>query len=83
MWVPPSEYVTAEPDPLRNVSEKIVEEMNSRHAEDVSRLCNVYVDIGFQASFFVVCSPMKQAYISVCLYCVSVKKSGLMYLTIC
>ncbi|KAF3325820.1 glutamyl-tRNA reductase-binding protein [Carex littledalei] len=50
IWVAPSEYVIAVPDPLRNVSEKIVEEMNSRHAEDVNRLCNVYVDTGFQAS---------------------------------
>ncbi|XP_073002935.1 glutamyl-tRNA reductase-binding protein, chloroplastic [Typha latifolia] len=48
IWVPSSEYISAEPDPLRNFAEKIVEEMNSRHAEDVQRLCHVYVESGFQ-----------------------------------
>ncbi|OAY77008.1 Glutamyl-tRNA reductase-binding protein, chloroplastic [Ananas comosus] len=48
LWVAPSEYLNAEPDPLRNFAEKIVDEMNSRHAEDVQRLCNVYVESGFQ-----------------------------------
>lgn len=43
-----SEYSNAEPDPLRNFAEKIVDEMNSKHAEDVQRLCSVYVESEFQ-----------------------------------
>lgn len=48
VWVTSSEYMNAVPDPLRNFAENIVEEMNFRHAEDVLRLCNVYVELGFQ-----------------------------------
>ncbi|XP_017698263.2 glutamyl-tRNA reductase-binding protein, chloroplastic isoform X2 [Phoenix dactylifera] len=48
VWVACSEYMNADPDPLRDFAEKIVEEMNLRHAEDVQRLCNVFVDSGFQ-----------------------------------
>ncbi|KAJ6798550.1 glutamyl-tRNA reductase-binding protein, chloroplastic [Iris pallida] len=50
IWVPSSEYSNAEPDPLRNFAEKIVDEMNSGHAEDVRRLCNIFVDSGFQVT---------------------------------
>lgn len=48
VWVTSSEYINADPDPIRNFAEKIVDEMNLWHAEDVRRLCNVYVDSGFQ-----------------------------------
>lgn len=48
IWVSSSEYLNAEPDPLRNFAEKIVDEMNSQHVEDVQRLCKVYVDPEFQ-----------------------------------
>lgn len=43
-----SEYINAEPDPLRDFAEKIVDEMNSIHPEDVQRLYSVYVEPGFQ-----------------------------------
>lgn len=48
IWVKSSEYLNAQPDPLRNFAEKIVDEMNSQHVEDVQRLCKVYVDAEFQ-----------------------------------
>ncbi|ONK67981.1 uncharacterized protein A4U43_C05F5880 [Asparagus officinalis] len=50
IWVTSSEYLNAQPDPLRNFAEKIVEEMNSQHVEDVQRLCKVYVESEFQAT---------------------------------
>ncbi|XP_006659976.3 glutamyl-tRNA reductase-binding protein, chloroplastic [Oryza brachyantha] len=50
MWVIPSEYSDAEPDPLRNFAESIVEEMNSKHAEDVHRIYSIYVESDFQAT---------------------------------
>ncbi|URE22829.1 Ubiquitin carboxyl-terminal hydrolase [Musa troglodytarum] len=50
IWVTSSEYLNAEPDPLRNFAEKIVDEMNSKHVEDVRGLCNVYVEPGFQVA---------------------------------
>ncbi|XP_042373739.1 glutamyl-tRNA reductase-binding protein, chloroplastic-like isoform X1 [Zingiber officinale] len=48
IWVASSEYINAEPDPLRDFAEKIVDEMNSIHPEDVLRLYSVYVEPGFQ-----------------------------------
>ncbi|KAJ0989483.1 hypothetical protein J5N97_007839 [Dioscorea zingiberensis] len=50
VWVNNLDYANAEPDPLRNCAEKIVEEMNSVHAEEVYRLCNIYVDTEFQVT---------------------------------
>lgn len=50
VWVPSLDYLRAEPDPLRNFAEKIVDEMNSEHVEDVQRLCKVYVDLEFQVT---------------------------------
>ncbi|VAI87126.1 unnamed protein product [Triticum turgidum subsp. durum] len=49
VWVVPSEYSDAEPDPLRNFAERVVEEMNSEHAEDVHRIYNIYAESDFQA----------------------------------
>lgn len=49
VWVVPSEYSDAEPDPLRNFAESIVEEMNSEHAEDVHRIYNIYTESDIQA----------------------------------
>lgn len=43
-----SDYVNASPDPLRNCAENLVNEMNSKHMEDVHRFCIVYVDLGFK-----------------------------------
>ncbi|KAL6012304.1 hypothetical protein ACLOJK_002784 [Asimina triloba] len=50
IWVSPSEYLNASPDPLRHCAEKIVNEMNEKHKEDVVRLCNIYVDSEFQVT---------------------------------
>ncbi|WVZ94303.1 hypothetical protein U9M48_040209 [Paspalum notatum var. saurae] len=50
MWVVPSEYNSAEPDPLRNFAENIVEEFNSKHAEDVHRIYNIYVESDLQVA---------------------------------
>uniref|UniRef100_A0A6I9QM23 Glutamyl-tRNA reductase-binding protein, chloroplastic n=1 Tax=Elaeis guineensis var. tenera TaxID=51953 RepID=A0A6I9QM23_ELAGV len=50
VWMTSSEYINADPDPIRNFAEKIVDEMNLQHAEDVRRLCNVYVDSGFEVT---------------------------------
>jgi hypothetical protein len=54
MWVVPSEYTSAEPDPLRNFAENIVEEFNSKHAEDVHRIYNIYVESDLQVSISLV-----------------------------
>ncbi|XP_057797050.1 glutamyl-tRNA reductase-binding protein, chloroplastic [Salvia miltiorrhiza] len=48
IWVSSSEYALAEPDPLRNSAEKIVDEINTNNREDVLRFCNIYVDLDFQ-----------------------------------
>lgn len=48
IWVTSSDYVNASPDPLRNCAENLVNEMNSKHLEDVHRFCDIYVDSGFK-----------------------------------
>ncbi|KAK4413688.1 Glutamyl-tRNA reductase-binding protein, chloroplastic [Sesamum alatum] len=48
VWVSSSQYASAEPDPLRNCAEKIVDEINAHNQEDVYRFCNIYVDLDFQ-----------------------------------
>ncbi|CAL4997795.1 unnamed protein product [Urochloa decumbens] len=48
MWVVPSEYTSAEPDPLRNYAENLVEEFNSKSAEDVHRIYSIYVESDLQ-----------------------------------
>ncbi|GJN09711.1 hypothetical protein PR202_ga27742 [Eleusine coracana subsp. coracana] len=50
MWVVPSEYTSAEPDPLRNLAESIVDEMNNKNSEDVHRIYNIYVESDFQVA---------------------------------
>ncbi|XP_068640524.1 glutamyl-tRNA reductase-binding protein, chloroplastic-like [Aristolochia californica] len=50
IWVTSLEYMNASPDPLRNYAEKIVNEMNANHMEDVHRFCNIYVDLGFEVA---------------------------------
>ncbi|XP_010278043.1 PREDICTED: glutamyl-tRNA reductase-binding protein, chloroplastic [Nelumbo nucifera] len=47
-WVTASEYRNADPDPLRDVAEKIVDEINSEHMDDILRFCNIYVELEFQ-----------------------------------
>jgi hypothetical protein len=49
MWVVPSDYACAEPDPLRNLAESIVEQMNDKNAEDVHRIYHRYVESDFLA----------------------------------
>nr|KJB56298.1 hypothetical protein B456_009G118600 [Gossypium raimondii] len=48
VWVTSSDYKNANPDPLRNSAEEIVNEINTNNREDVHRFCNVYVDLDFQ-----------------------------------
>lgn len=49
-WVTSVEYKLANPDPLRDFAEKIVDEINAHSMEDIHRFCNVYVDTDFQVS---------------------------------
>ncbi|OVA01208.1 protein of unknown function DUF2470 [Macleaya cordata] len=50
VWVDSSEYRTANPDPLRDFAEKIVNEINANHMKDFERICDVYVDLGLQVT---------------------------------
>ncbi|KAA8541550.1 hypothetical protein F0562_022702 [Nyssa sinensis] len=50
VWVTSSDYKMANPDPLRDFAEKIVDEINTHNMEDVHRFCNIYVDLDFQVS---------------------------------
>ncbi|KAJ7952032.1 Glutamyl-tRNA reductase-binding protein chloroplastic [Quillaja saponaria] len=50
VWVSSSDYRNAQPDPLRDFAEKLVNEINTNNMEDVTRFCNVYVDFDFQVS---------------------------------
>lgn len=45
IWIPSSDYKAASPDPLRDFAEKIVDEINTHHREDVLRFCSIYVDM--------------------------------------
>ncbi|PIN15252.1 hypothetical protein CDL12_12104 [Handroanthus impetiginosus] len=47
IWVSSLEYASAEPDPLRDCADKIVDEINTHNKEDVHRFCNIYVDLDF------------------------------------
>lgn len=48
VWVTSADYKSANPDPLRDFAEKIVDEINANNIEDVYRFCNIYADLGFQ-----------------------------------
>lgn len=48
VWVSSSEYASAEPDPLRDCAEKIIDEINANNREDVYRFCNIYAELDFQ-----------------------------------
>ncbi|KAL5554539.1 hypothetical protein UlMin_041940 [Ulmus minor] len=50
MWVNSSDYKIAQPDPLRDYAEKLVNEINVNRVEDVNRFCNIYVDLNFQVT---------------------------------
>lgn len=45
-----SDYKNASPDPLRDVAEDIVNQINTDNMEDIFRFCNVYVDLDFVVS---------------------------------
>ncbi|KAM1274574.1 hypothetical protein ACFX1Q_025382 [Malus domestica] len=57
MWVTSSDYKKAQPDPLRDFAEKLVNEINTNNIEDINRFCNVYADLNFQESIFEVRIP--------------------------
>ncbi|EPS68214.1 hypothetical protein M569_06558, partial [Genlisea aurea] len=48
VWITSSEYASAEPDPLRASAMRIVNEINARHAEDIRRFCNVFMNLDIQ-----------------------------------
>ncbi|VFQ65549.1 unnamed protein product [Cuscuta campestris] len=50
VWVNSSEYKLATPDPLRELAERMISEINFHNMEDVIRFCNVYVDLDFRVS---------------------------------
>ncbi|PIA58881.1 hypothetical protein AQUCO_00400024v1 [Aquilegia coerulea] len=50
IWVTSSEYRSAIPDPLRDFAEQIVNEVNMNQMEDFERICNIYLDTGFQVT---------------------------------
>ncbi|KAL5699345.1 hypothetical protein ACHQM5_030263 [Ranunculus cassubicifolius] len=50
VWVTSSEYKSAIPDPLRDSAEILVEDINTNHMEDFERICNIYLNIGFQVA---------------------------------
>ncbi|KAK9726805.1 hypothetical protein RND81_05G238300 [Saponaria officinalis] len=50
VWVTSSDYKSACPDPLRDIAEKIVTDINANNMEDVVRFCNIYADLQFQVS---------------------------------
>lgn len=50
VWVTSLDYKNAQPDPLREFAEELVTEINTNNMEDVTRFCNVYVDLDFPVS---------------------------------
>ncbi|XP_008229361.1 PREDICTED: glutamyl-tRNA reductase-binding protein, chloroplastic [Prunus mume] len=50
VWVTSSDYKNAQPDPLRDSAENLVNEINTNNIEDINRFCNIYADLKFQVS---------------------------------
>ncbi|KHN38082.1 hypothetical protein glysoja_007124 [Glycine soja] len=50
IWVTSSDYKNAQPDPLRDSAHNLVTEINTNNMEDITRFCNVYVDLDFLVS---------------------------------
>ncbi|MCH82294.1 proton gradient regulation 7, partial [Trifolium medium] len=48
VWFTSLDYKNAQPDPLREFAENLVAEINTNNMEDITRFCNVYVDLDFQ-----------------------------------
>lgn len=51
VWFTSLDYKNAQPDPLREFAENLVAEINTNNMEDITRFCNVYVDLDFQVLF--------------------------------
>ncbi|XP_060669729.1 glutamyl-tRNA reductase-binding protein, chloroplastic isoform X2 [Ziziphus jujuba] len=49
-WINSSDYRNAPPDPLRDIAEKLVNDINIHNIEDVNRFCNIFVDLEFPVS---------------------------------
>lgn len=50
IWVTSEEYKSANPDPLRDFAERMIDEINTNNREDILRFCNIYLDLDFQVS---------------------------------
>lgn len=50
VWVTSSDYKNACPDPLRDIAERIANEINTNNMEDVLRFSSIYADLDFQVS---------------------------------
>lgn len=50
VWFTSLDYKNAQPDPLREFAENLVAEINTNNMEDITRFCNVYVDLDFQVT---------------------------------
>ncbi|XP_004235509.1 glutamyl-tRNA reductase-binding protein, chloroplastic [Solanum lycopersicum] len=48
IWVTSEEYKSANPDPLRDFAERMIDEINTNNREDILRFCNIYLDLDFQ-----------------------------------
>ncbi|MBI3300903.1 MAG: DUF2470 domain-containing protein [Deltaproteobacteria bacterium] len=44
-WVPATDYTAAEPDPLADIAQGIIDHMNQDHADALRLLCRVYADL--------------------------------------
>jgi len=52
IWVTSSDYKNAQPDPLRDSAHNFVTEINTNNMEDITRFCNVYVDLDFLVCYY-------------------------------
>ncbi|KAG4953718.1 hypothetical protein JHK87_039312 [Glycine soja] len=52
IWVTSSDYKNAQPDPLRDSAHNLVTEINTNNMEDITRFCNVYVDLDFLVCYY-------------------------------
>lgn len=50
IWVTSSDYKVAKPDPLRDIAERVANEINTNSVEDILRFCRIYADLSFQVS---------------------------------
>ncbi|AES86329.1 glutamyl-tRNA reductase-binding protein [Medicago truncatula] len=50
VWFTSLDYKNAQPDPLREFAENLLVEINTNTMKDITRFCNVFVDLNFQDS---------------------------------